>query len=326
MNKKSVFITRNDFPSIVYELLKQKFEIVIWPLSEKSVISKSKLIENVKGKFAIVCSRTEVIDKDVIEAAGNTLKVVTTVSSGFEHLDIDELKSRGIRIGYSPVDQLSDAVAEHAVGLLLATSRRIVEAQNVILKGEWTSKSWSPTWMCGHELNGSSVAIVGCGRIGISVMKKVKSFDPKHIFYYNRSEKPEADALGGKLTSLDFIMKESDFIILALSLDEETRRIISKERINNMKPNAVIVNVGRGGLIDENALIEALQSKKIGGAGLDVFSQEPLPTNSPLLKLDNVVATPHTAGNTMKCRIAMAKVGALNVLAVFNNEEMPAEL
>ncbi|XP_065216877.1 glyoxylate reductase/hydroxypyruvate reductase-like [Planococcus citri] len=326
MSKKPIFITRNDHSSILYELLEQKFEVVVWAWSEKGVIPKSKLIENIKGKYGLVCYPTEIIDKEVIEAAGNTLKVVTTVSAGFEHIDYKELKSRGIRVGNSPADELTEAVAEQAIGLLIATSRRIIETQNLMLKGGWTSQVWSPKWMLGYEIHGASVAIVGGGRIGISIMKKIKSFNPERIFYYSRKEKPEATALGGELKPLDCIVQESDFIILSLALVEETKAIINKERLNCMKPNAIIVNIARGGLIDENALIEALQSKKIGGAGLDVFAQEPLSANSPLLKLDNVVTTPHVAASTLKTRTAMSELAALNLLAVFNEKQMPAEV
>ncbi|XP_065216458.1 glyoxylate reductase/hydroxypyruvate reductase-like isoform X1 [Planococcus citri] len=324
MAKKAVFIVRNDYPSIMYDLLKQTFEVSSWNFAE-GALSRSQLIENVKGKFGLICYTPNIIDKEVIDAAGSDLKVVSTVSVGHEHLDLKELKSRGIKVGYTP-DVLTEAVAEHAVGLLLATSRRIVEGQHLMLKSGWNSKTWTPTWMCGYGLNLSTVGIVGCGRIGLSIIKKLKAFNPCHIYYSSRTEKPKVNELGAVLKPIDFIMKESDFIIVSLSLSVETKGVISKERISSMKKNAVIVNIGRGGLIDENALIEALESKRIGGAGLDVFDKEPLPADSPLLKLDNVVATPHIASATYECRTAMAELAALNVIAVFNGQRMPAEL
>lgn len=324
MAKKAVFIVRNDFPSILYDILKESFEVTSWNFAEKA-LSRSEFLENVKGKFGIVCYPPFTIDKEVIEAAGNELKVISTVSVGLDHLDIKTLKSRGIKIGYTP-DVLTEAVAEHAIGLLIATNRRILEGHRLMLKGEWNSKTWTPTWMCGHGLNLSTVGIIGCGRIGLSILKKIKPFNPCHIYYHNRSENSEANKLNAKLKPLDFIIKESDFIILSLPQTAETKGMINGERINSMKSNVIIINIGRGGLIDEKALIEALENKAIGGAGLDVFVEEPLPKDSPLLKFDNVVTTPHIASASYECRNSMAELAARNVLAVFNNEKMPAEV
>ncbi|XP_065216461.1 glyoxylate reductase/hydroxypyruvate reductase-like [Planococcus citri] len=323
MAKRGLFITRNDFPCVVYDILKERFDITCWKGVED--VPKNKLIENIKGKFGILCTLSNVIDKEVIEAAGNDFKVVSTCSVGYDHLDVKELKSRGIRIGYTP-GVLTEATAEQALAILLATSRRVVESHNLVASGNWTAKGWGPTWMCGHGLDASTVGILGCGRIGFSIMRKLKAFDPSRIFYFSRSEKPEAKQLGAELKPLDEIMKESDFVVIALSQTPETRGIINKERIALMKPNAILVNIARGGLIDQEALIEALKNKKISGAGLDVYATEPLPADSPLLKMDNVVTTPHIGSATHKSRSEMGVLSAKNILAVLDNEKMPAEL
>ncbi|XP_065222708.1 glyoxylate reductase/hydroxypyruvate reductase-like [Planococcus citri] len=324
MAKKSLFISRHNYPSIMYELLQEKFEIVVWNLDRKP--TKNELKEYVRGKFAIICTPyNTVIDKEVIEAAGSGLRVVCTHSVGLDHMDLEELKSRKIKIGHVPNVSVP-AVAEHAIALLLATSRRIVNAHIAIMNDQWKLGKNISASLLGTGLHKSTVAVVGCGRIGISILKKLTSFEPETILYYARSRKPEADKLGAELQTLDFIMKESDFIIVALAQTAQTKGIINRARISSMKPNAILVNIARGGLIDEEALIEALQNKKIGGAGLDVFSKEPLPSDSPLIKMDNVVLSPHIADHTDACRNSMAELAALNVLAVLNGDEMPAEV
>ncbi|XP_065224360.1 glyoxylate reductase/hydroxypyruvate reductase-like [Planococcus citri] len=324
MARKSVFVTRHNFPSILYELLQEKFEVVCW--RSEAQLSKNEFKEQIKGKFAVVCCAQDTLDKEVIEAAGSELKVVSTLSVGLDHLDLDELKSkRKIRIGYTP-NVSAPAVAEHAIALLLATGRRVVELHNAVLKREWKSDNVLKTSRLGIGLHKSTAAVIGTGPIGLCSLKMLKGFDPKNILYYARSRKAEADELGAQLQSLDFIMKESDFIILALALNSETRGIINRARINSMKSNAIFVNIARGGLVDEEALIEALQNKKIFGAGLDVFVEEPLPFDSPLVKMDNVVLAPHIADRTVDGFNAVAEMTALNVLAVLNGDEMPAEV
>ncbi|XP_065225833.1 glyoxylate reductase/hydroxypyruvate reductase-like [Planococcus citri] len=324
MAKKSVFITRPNFPSILFELLQEKFEVVRWHSEVKP--SKNELKEQIKGKYAIVCCAQDILDKEVIEAAGSDLKVVSTLSVGLDHLDLDELKSkRKIRIGHTPKVS-APVVAEHALALLLATGRRIVDLHNAVLRREWKPDNMIKMSRLGRGLHKSTAAVIGCGPIGLSILKKLKAFDPKNILYYGRSRKIEADELGAKFQSLDFIMKESDFIILALALTAETKGIINRARINSMKPNAILVNIARGGLVDEEALIEALQNNKIGGAGLDVFVEEPLLFDSPLIEVENVVLAPHVADLTEDCFSSVAEMAALNVLAVLNGDKMPAEV
>ncbi|XP_065222705.1 uncharacterized protein LOC135847189 isoform X2 [Planococcus citri] len=301
-----------------------RFEIDLWNREIRP--TRDELKEHIKGKFGIICTPcSPTVDKEVIQAAGNDLKVVCTHSAGYDHLDVRELKSRNIRVGYVP-DVSVPAVAEHAIALLLATSRRVVDAHNGLLKGKWKPDYKFPTSLTGSGLYKSTVAVIGCGRIGLSILRKLKPFDPKNILYYARDKKPEAEILGAEFQSLDFIMKESDFIIVALAQSAQTKGIINQTRINSMKSNAILVNIARGGLIDENALIDALKSKKIGGAGLDVFNEEPLPLDSPLMKMDNVVLTPHIAYRTHDSLDSMAELAALNVLAVLNGDEMPAEV
>ncbi|XKL60806.1 hypothetical protein PGB90_007863 [Kerria lacca] len=322
MTKPVVFITRNDFPCIMNELLKEKFQVKCW--SEKK-LTKSQFLENIKGVFGIICSPSNKIDKEILDVAGNTLKVVSTFSVGYDHINVKDVKAYGIRIGHTP-DVLTESTAEYGVGLLLTISRRIIESHLSIHKNEWTTDVWTPMYMCGQGLENSVVGIVGCGRIGTSVAKKVKAFNIKRLLYYNRKEKQEVANLGGELKPIDELIRESDFIIVTISLNEETKGIINKERINLMKSNAIFVNIARGAIVDQKALTEVLQNKKIAGAGLDVFETEPIDTNDPLLKLNNVVITAHIASATFHVRNKMAEVAAKNVIAVLENRDMVAEI
>ncbi|XP_065224361.1 glyoxylate reductase/hydroxypyruvate reductase-like [Planococcus citri] len=270
----------------------KRFEIDRWD-SELNP-SKNELKERIKGKFGIVCTPLNTtLDKEVIAAAGeNDLKVVSTVSTGLNHLDIEELKSRNIRVGFGYTPDVSvPAVAEHAIALLLATGRRVVEAHNAILNT--------------FEAKVNNLDAMGDSALIILIT---------------------ADKLGAEFQSLDFIITESDFIIVALAQTAQTKGIFNRARINSMKSNAILINIARGDLLDEAALIEALQNKKIAGAGLDVFHEEPLPLDNPFMKLHNVVLSPHIAYNTHDCRKSMEELAALNVLAVLNGDKMPAEV
>ncbi|KAK7575930.1 hypothetical protein V9T40_012216 [Parthenolecanium corni] len=322
MTKPVVFITRNDFPQPAIQLLGKYFTLKCWQ-GEKN-IPRETFLECVKGAFAIMCSHHVHVDGEVADVAGESLKVVSCFSVGYDHLQVDELRKRGIRMGYTP-GVLTEATAETAVTLLLATARRLNECYTIVRNNQWTADSWHPFYLAGQGLEGATVGVIGLGRIGLSVAKKLVPFNIKRLLYYSRSEKPEGAALGGELKSVDEIVKESDFIVLTVALNAETRHIINKERINSMKPNAIIVNIGRGGLIDQRALTEALLNKKIGGAGLDVTDPEPIEPNDPLTTMDNVVISPHIGSSTFVSRNAMGDLAARNIIAVFTVKCWPEE-
>jgi len=323
-SKPKVFVQRNDFPCDSVDRLREKFD-VICPV--KNDISKKEFIDLARGSFAIFCYHTDSIpiDKEVIDGAGPNLKVIATCSVGYDHLDVKEIRRRGIRIGHTP-GVLTEAVAEMALTLLLSLSRRVVEATAAVKSGAWGT-SWTPEWMCGMGLAGSTVGIVGLGRIGFSVAEKLKQFKVARILYTSREEtKAAAGAFGGTLVDVDRLIAESDFVVVTVALTPETKHIINRERISKMKKNAIIVNVARGGLVDQDALREALKAKKIAGASLDVTVPEPLPVDSPLLKLDNVIITPHIASATYQARTGMANLTVDNIIAVLEGTKMPAEL
>lgn len=282
------------------------------------------LIENVVNKNALFCLLTDKIDSEVLDKAGENLKIIATMSVGYDHLDVKEITKRGIKIAYTP-DVLTDATAELAISLLLATSRRLMEANHEARVGGW--KAWSPFWMCGPGLQNSTVGIFGFGRIGQEIAKRIKPFKPRKILYFNRSGKPkEATEIGAERVSFNELLKQSDFISVSCALTPETKEIFNEAAFQKMKSTAVFVNTSRGGVVDQNALVKALQDGIIWGAGLDVMTPEPLPLNDPLFKLKNCIILPHIGSACIETRNEMALLCAKNIIAYLQEKPLLSEL
>lgn len=208
------------------------------------------------------------------------------------------------------------------MALLLATSRRLPEAINEAKCGGWVS--WAPMWMTGPGIAGATVGIFGFGRIGQAVGTRIKSFNPANIYYTSRRDIP--NSIGATRIDFDQLLKKSDFVICTSALVPETKGIFNKSAFGKMKPSAIFVNTSRGGLVDQDALTEALQNKTIGAAGLDVTTPEPLPLDSPLFKLKNCVVLPHIGSAAIETRNTMSILSANNILAALKCQIMPAEL
>ncbi|XP_013195552.1 glyoxylate reductase/hydroxypyruvate reductase [Amyelois transitella] len=320
-SEHKVYVTRSDMPECGVQLLQKECIVNMW--NKPSPVPREDFLKNVVGSNGIYCSLTDKIDKAVLDAAGPGLKVVATISVGYDHIDVQECKKRGIRIGYTP-DVLTDATAELTLALLLSTSRRLPEAIHEAKSGGWVS--WAPTWMTGPGLADATVGIVGYGRIGQAVARRVKAFNTARILYFNRSERPEAKEVGAIKVSFDEILAQSDFIICCAALVPETKEIFNKSAFEKMKKTAIFINTSRGGTVDQNALIEALKSNTIRAAGLDVTTPEPLPLDSPLFKLKNCVVLPHIGSASIEARNTMSDLTARNILAALKGTEMPAEL
>ncbi|XP_046673805.1 glyoxylate reductase/hydroxypyruvate reductase [Homalodisca vitripennis] len=322
--KLKILVTRPDYPANGMELLEKKFDLEI--LSKgKATASKEDIIQGIKGKSAIFCCLNDKIDKDVLKAAGPSLRVVSTMSVGVEHIDIDECRKLSIKVGYTPY-VLTEATAELTIALLLATSRRLFEAHSQLRTGGWTS--WAPVWMCGPALKGSTVGLVGFGRVGQEVARKVKAFNVAKILYTDSGKKPKnevATELGAQRVELEELLKTADFVIAICSLNPKTQGMFSAQRFSLMKPTAIFINTGRGGLVDHDALYAALKNNKLWAAGLDVMTPEPLPTNHPLLELPNCVLLPHIGSATYQSRMTMCELTAKNIIAVLEDRTMPAE-
>jgi glyoxylate reductase len=283
--------------------------------------SRQELIQKVKDKDALLCLLTDKIDAEVMDSAPN-LRVISTYSVGFDHIDIPEATKRGIYVTHTP-GVLTDAVAEFTVGLILAVTRRIVEADKIIRTGQW-DKPWNPYFLTGPELKGKTIGLVGLGRIGVATAKRLSSFDVK-ILYYDVERRWDVESvLNMEYADLDTLLKESDIVSVHVPLTKDTFHLINEERLRKMKKTAYLINTARGPVVDTNALVKALKEGWIAGAALDVFEQEPLPADHPLTKFDNVILAPHIASATIEARQRMAELAARNLIAVLKGEMPPA--
>ncbi|XP_063243215.1 glyoxylate reductase/hydroxypyruvate reductase isoform X3 [Bacillus rossius redtenbacheri] len=319
MSKLKLYITRPDVPEKAIALLKEKFEVAMWTGS--GPVPREDLLRGVRGCDALYCFLTDRIDQEVLDCAGESLRVVGTMSVGHDHVDVPVLKQRGVLLGITP-DVLTDAVADLTLALLLATSRRLFEANRQITEGKWTA--WAPFWMCGPGLKASTAGIVGFGRIGQEVARRLRPFKVAALLYSGRSDKPEAGELGATRVPLGDLLERSDFVIVTCALTPDTREMFNDALFSKMKRSAVFINVSRGGVVDQAALLRALQGGVILAAGLDVTTPEPLPPSHPLCSLPNCVLLPHIGSATHQARTDMAVLTARNILAAVEGRPLPA--
>ncbi len=320
MVRPKVYVTRI-IPEPGLSLLKEAGLEIDLHESKEEPPSREELIEHVRDKDALLCLLTDKIDAEVMDAAPN-LKVISTYSVGFDHIDVKEATKRGIYVGHTP-GVLTEAVAEFTWALLLAITRNVVKADKLIREGEW-NKPWNPFFMVGPELMGKTLGIIGLGRIGKAVAEKAVAFKMKVIYYDVYRDEEFEKKYGVEYRPLDEVLREADFVSLHVPLLPETRHMIGERELKLMKPTAYLINTARGAVVDTDALVRALKEGWIAGAALDVFEQEPLPPDHPLTKLDNVVLAPHIASATIEARSKMAELAAKNIIAVLRGEDPPA--
>ncbi|OPL12082.1 MAG: D-glycerate dehydrogenase [Firmicutes bacterium ML8_F2] len=312
-----VFITRQ-IPEKGIKMLKDKnWEVEVGPEGE---ISREELLEKVKGVEAILSVLTEKIDGEVMEAAGEQLKIIANYAVGYNNIDVAEAKKREILVTNTP-GVLTEAVAEHTIAFLFSIAERIVEADQFVRAGKY--KAWGPKMLLGADIQGKTLGIIGLGRIGSAVAQRMQNgFNVKIIYYDLKRNQELEEKFGMKYRELDDLLKESDFVSLHTALTDETRHLISAEKLALMKPSAYLINTSRGPIIDEVALVEVLKEKKIAGAALDVFENEP-ELAPGLTDLENVVLTPHIASATLGTRDKMAEMAANNVIAALESQTPP---
>ncbi|KAF5917782.1 hypothetical protein HPG69_013619 [Diceros bicornis minor] len=323
-----VFVTRRIPPEGRAALARAAdCEVEEWDSDEP--IPDKELERGMTGAHGLLCLLSDRVDKRLLDAAGANLKVISTLSVGVDHLALDEIKKRrlirsGIRVGYTP-DVLTDATAELAVSLLLSTCRRLPEAIEEVKNGGWTS--WNPMWMCGYGLSQSTVGIIGLGRIGQAIARRLKPFGVQRFLYTGRQPRPqEAAEFQAEFVSMPQLAVESDFVVVSCSLTPATKGLCNKDFFQQMKTTAVFVNISRGDVVNQDDLYQALASGRIAAAGLDVTTPEPLPTDHPLLTLKNCVILPHIGSATHRTRNTMSLLAANNLLAGLRGEPMPSEL
>lgn len=317
--KPSLFMTR-EIPKRGLDIIRENFDVDLWP--DEAPPSKEEIIRRIKDKQALVSLLTDPIDEEVINSAPN-LRIIAQYAVGFDNIDLKAATKRGIYVTNTP-EVLTETTADFAFALMLAVARRVVEADKYVRNGKW-KVAWHPLMMLGEDVHGRTLGIVGLGRIGSAVARRAKGFDMK-ILYYDviRREDLERE-LGIKYVDLETLLRESDFVTIHTPLTPETYHLIGEKQLRMMKKTAFLINTSRGKVVDQKALYKALKEGWIAGAALDVFEQEPISMDDPLLELENVVLAPHIASATHETRSKMAEIVAENLLA-FKRGEVPPTL
>ena len=311
-------VVTGKIPQVALESLRQAHDVLAW--EESTPISRAELLSRVKGADALVTLLTEKVDGELLDAAGPQLKSVSNVAVGYNNIDVPACTARNVIVTNTP-GVLTDATADIAMALILMVTRRLAEGERVIRsKSPW---QWGMFYMLGSGIQGRQLGIVGMGQIGIATARRAKAFGMT-IAYTKRTPLDAATAkeLGAVHMDMDQLLATSDVVSLHCPYSPETHHLISTEQLKKMKPTAFLINTARGPVVDEAALVEALTSCTISGAGLDVFEKEP-EVHAGLLGLDNAVLIPHLGSATVETRTAMATTAATNCLAILGGSTPP---
>jgi glyoxylate reductase len=308
-------VTRQ-FPGRGLDKLYEHCDVLVNKRSEPP--SRRQMLKDVAGKDGIICMLSDRIDAGMMDAAGPQLKVISSYSTGFEHIDVKEATSRGIIVTFTS-DILAEATADLTFGLILACARNIVSGDKMVRTGRW-KVGWTPDLLLGSEVHGSTLGVVGLGRIGSAVAKRARGFG-MNVLYHSRDRKLDKELeLGVTFAELDDLLARSDFVSLHLSLNSRTANAIDFAALKKMKPTAFLINTSRGQVVNESDLARALKRNLIAGAGLDVFAKEPLSRKSALAKLNNVVLLPHIGSASLQTRSKMGEAAARNLLCVLDGK------
>lgn len=321
--KPQIFVTRQ-LPGNALAKLNKYYTVKVWPAWTPPPYDT--ILAEARRSVALLTLLTDRIDCNLISSA-RSLRIISQYAVGYDNIDVECATKHGVYVTNTP-GVLADATADLTWALILAVSRRIVEADKAVRSGEWykTGTGWHPMYMLGMEVTGKTLGIIGLGRIGREVARRAKGFKMKVLYYKRRRLAPEEEKeLGVEYRSLEDLLKESDIVTIHVPLTEETRGLIGERELRMMKDTAILVNTSRGPVVDEEALIKALTKGWIAGAGLDVFNQEPLPPDHPLTKLDNVVLAPHIGSATWETRTRMAEKAVENLIA-FAEGRVPPDL
>lgn len=317
MSKYRVFVTRK-IPEKALHLLQERFEVDIWPGEQPP--PKSTLIEKVKTIDGLLPLLTDPIDNEVL-STGKNLQVVCQMAVGYDNIDVAEATQRGIYVTNTP-GVLTETTADYAFTLLMVTARRIVEADKWVRAGNW-NVSWGPMMFLGGDIHGKTLGIIGLGRIGTEVARRATGFGMK-VIYNDQVRNPELEqTLMLQYMELERLLQEADFVSLHVPLTKETHHLIGEKELNLMKKTAYLINTSRGPVIDEEALFRVLSEGIIAGAGLDVFVEEPISRDNPLLALGNVTFSPHIASASIETRTKMAEMAVTNMIEFFEGHTPP---
>ena len=310
-----VFVT-HQLPGERIRELAQQCDMNVW--MGPGLLPPAGLRAELAGCQGLVCLLTDRIDRSLLDAAPD-LQFVSSMSVGVDHIDVAALTERGIAVGHTP-GVLVETTADTAFALLLAAARRIAEADRFVRSGAWSpDNAWAPEFFTGVDVGGATLGIIGLGEIGQAVARRAAGFGME-VLAWNRSPRQVA---GIEMLALDELLKRSDFVSIHVALTPQTRDLLNADNIALMKPGAVLVNTARGGIVNEQALADALVDGRLLAAGVDVFEREPVPADNPLLGLPNVVVTPHIGSATLRTRARMADIAVANALAALRGEAMP---
>lgn len=317
-----VFITRK-IPDEGINLLKKKgYTVTIYP--EDEIIPRKELLRGVKGVDALLSLLTDRIDGEVMDAAGKNLKIIANYAVGFDNVDLPAAAKRKIAVTNAPASEVSETVAEHSFALMIGLAHRLCEADVYARAGKY--QGWGPMVLLGVDLYGKTLGIIGSGRIGAAVAERaVKGFKMK-VVYSDPRKNPEFEKeYKAQYLPIDKLLAVADFVTLHVPLLPSTRHLISTPQFALMKKTAYLINTARGPIVDEKALLRALRTGRIAGAGLDVFECEPaidcdLTDKLELKKFPNVILTPHTASATIEARQAMSRLAAENIVAILSGK------
>jgi len=314
--KKKVFLTRtlHDF---ALSDLKKRYRIEVH--SGKIPIPLTKLRSKIQEVDGIICFPYDKINKEIIDVAKN-LKVISTYSVGFDHIDVNYAKKKKIRVGYTP-EVLTDATADLAFSLLLDLLRRVSEGDRIIREGKWKVIYGAYDYV-GVDLQGKTLGILGLGRIGKTLAKRAKAFE-LNIVYHNRKHIPKSKekTLGVKFVTFEKLVTQSDIISVHVPHTKETDHLFNMKVFRKMKKSAFLINTARGKIVNEKEPAVALKKKIIAGAGLDVFEEEPIGTKNPLTRLQNIVLAPHIGSSTKETRAKMAEITVKNLNLGMNGKK-----
>jgi glyoxylate reductase len=299
------FVTR-EIPGTAVERLAAEHEVEVWP--ERLPPTREQLRERAAGVEGLLCMLTDPVDRELFEAAPD-LRAVSTYAVGTDNIDLAAASERGIPVGHTP-DVLTETSADLALALMLAVMRRIPEGDAEVRAGEWLT--WEPARLLGHDLHRATVGIVGLGRIGQAVKRRVEGFGAR-VVHTGRTDG----------VSIDELLEQSTVVTLHCPLTDQTRGLIDAEALRRMRDDAYLVNTARGPIVDTDALRQALEQGWIAGAALDVTDPEPLPADHPLLRVPNLVVAPHLGSASHETRAEMADIAVDNLLAGLRGEPLP---
>jgi glyoxylate reductase len=318
--KPRLFLTRR-IPDPGLALIREAF--VVTGGEEDCPLERESLLRGVAGADALLCLLTETVDGAVMDAAGPRLAVISSMAVGVDNIDVAAATARGILVTNTP-GVLTDATADLTWALILSTVRRVAEGDRMVREGR--SGHWSPFMLLGRDIGALTLGIVGMGRIGQAVARRALGWDMR-VIYTRRSGPLPPDlvppgARWESRASLDDVLREADIVSLHVPLLPETRHLIGPRELAVMRPDAYLINAARGPVVDEAALVDALRSGRLAGAGLDVFEREPEPAPG-LADLPNVTLLPHLGSATVETRGRMAELAALNAIAAVRGEPVP---